>query len=982
MYKLCLLLALVVALSLGTVRGATDPDLIGWWWFDEGSGSAAADSSLYGNHGALMGDTAWVPGVVRTALQFDGVDDYVEVPHAETLTVDNEVTVAVWINARRHNGPGGEGWQGIVSKSNSPRSYSLYTQSSGNLHFSTAGYGSTSSTIVPLNEWVHVCAMVRAGAHVYFINGEPAGQDGSGIVLPGAADTANVVIGRTSEGTSRSFLGMIDDLRLYRRALTQEEVRTAMAGRDLLTTIARDPIPGDGEQDVRRDVVLAWKAGEYAVAHDVYFGTVADDVNDASRANPMGILVSQGQTPASYAPDDLLAIGQTYYWRVDEVNAAPDNTIFKGNLWSFTVEPFAYPVTSIIATTNGGGDPDAGPQKTVDGSGLSASDEHSTAASDMWLTPAPAGEPLWIQYEFDKVYKLNEMLVWNYNVQFEMLLGLGIKEVGIEYSADGEVWMALGDFELAQATARATYMANTTIDFGGVAARYVRLTAHSSWGGTGQFGLSEVRFLYIPAQAREPQPADGAADVSVDSVLTWRAGRDAVSHEVYFGTDAEALALADTVSATSYAPGALHLGTTYYWRIDAIQETESWEGAVWSFRTQQYLVVEDFESYTDDVDSGQAIFDTWLDGWVNGTGSTVGHLQSPFAERTIVRSGRQSMPLFYDNTTAAVSEADFGLSRDWTTNGVRSLSLHFCGAAGNTGRLYVKINDAKVAYDGDAADIARPTWQPWNIDLSAIGGVNNVRSLTIGIEGAGATGIVYIDDIRLYPHSPEFIVPVEPDTANLVGHWKLDDGSGTTAVDSSGKGHNGTLTGGSTWVTGVVGGALQFAASRYVDCGAAAAEVTGDFTLATWVKLDAGTAGHYHGIGGKLLQSGGNYFGFGLVRHTGNAFRLWVGDGTDDLAKSAVSSDTPYIDSEWHHVVGVRAGRTNRLYIDGVQQTATSVTGFVPSTDFFHLGRQYSHLDDRYLRGAMDDVRVYDRALSAEEIAGLAGLTVQRHKPF
>ena len=104
------------------------------------------------------------------------------------------------------------------------------------------------------------------------------------------------------------------------------------------------------------------------------------------------------------------------------------------------------------------------------------------------------------------------------------------------------------------------------------------------------------------------------------------------------------------------------------------------------------------------------------------------------------------------------------------------------------------------------------------------------------------------------------------------------------------------------------------------------------------------------------------------MRHTGNAFRLWVGDGTDDLAKSAVSSDTPYTDSEWHHAVGVREGRTNRLYIDGAPQTATSVTGLVPSTDFFHLGRQYGHLDDRYLRGAIDDVRVYDRALSAEEL--------------
>jgi hypothetical protein len=177
-----------------------------------------------------------------------------------------------------------------------------------------------------------------------------------------------------------------------------------------------------------------------------------------------------------------------------------------------------------------------------------------------------------------------------------------------------------------------------------------------------------------------------------------------------------------------------------------------WEGHLWSFTTQTFFVVEDFESY-DDEDN--LIYESWIDGWGNETGSTVGYLEAPFTERAIVNGGSQSMPLFYDNSGVATSEAEFALGQNWTTNGIQGLSLSFYGAPDNTGQLYVKINDTKVAYEGDAADIAGAAWQVWNIDLSTVGGnLSNVASLTIGIEGAGATGVVYIDDIRLVSPAP------------------------------------------------------------------------------------------------------------------------------------------------------------------------------------------------------------------------------------
>ncbi len=115
--------------------------------------------------------------------------------------------------------------------------------------------------------------------------------------------------------------------------------------------LANDPNPEDAAMDVSRDTVLGWTPGRFAATHDVYFGTSFADVNEASRDNPLDVLAGQDQTEAEFVPASL-EYGRTYYWRIDEVNAAPDNTIFKGETWSFTVEPYAYPLTAITATAS------------------------------------------------------------------------------------------------------------------------------------------------------------------------------------------------------------------------------------------------------------------------------------------------------------------------------------------------------------------------------------------------------------------------------------------------------------------------------------------------------------------------------------------------------------------------------------------------------------------------------------------------------
>ncbi|MCL5280023.1 MAG: discoidin domain-containing protein, partial [Planctomycetes bacterium] len=333
---------------------------------------------------------------------------------------------------------------------------------------------------------------------------------------------------------------------------------------------AKDPSP-DSVTDVPRDGTLSWTAGQYAKTHNVYLGTSLADANTADLSQA----VSQGQTGTTFQPASPLEYGQTYYWRVDEINAPPSNAVFKGDIWSFTVETYAYPVTGITATASSSEKSTTGPANTVNGSGLT-NDQHSTAGTAMWLSNPTGPTPAWIQYQFDKTYKLQELWVWNHNTDFEPVLGYGIKDVTIEYSTDGTTWTLLKDTQFAQATALAGYTHNTTVDMGGVLAQYVRLTAKSNWSMVGlkQYGLSEVRFFYVPVQASGPQPASAAKGVSVDSSLDWRSGRDMTSEQVYFGTDkaavADGSATAKTVSSHGFAPGALDFGTTYYWKVDEI----------------------------------------------------------------------------------------------------------------------------------------------------------------------------------------------------------------------------------------------------------------------------------------------------------------------------------------------------------------------------------------------------------------------------
>jgi len=746
-------------LVLGALVTHVDAELVAYWKLDAGSGDTAYDSSSAGNDGTLEGGPQWVAGYYGAALALDGTDDNVDCGNDPSLNITDEITLAAWINMAQR--PAVDAWYTVPWKENA---YSMYLYGAGDslttlgadfwLSTGRADIWSGPTIDIPANVWTHIAVTFNGTDFEFYVNGEHDFTQNQ----PATIEIGDINFLFTQAGSG--FAGLIDEVQVYNHALSAEEIQTAMQG--LAFAEASVDSPADGAVDVIRDVRLAWTPGAFASTHDVYLGTAFADVNAADIGNPMGTLVSQGQTDESYDAG-ILDFGQTYYWRIDEVNGAPDNTIFKGDVWSFTVEPFAIPVEAITATASSSQADNMGPENTIGGIGLNELDQHSTEATEMWISGMGDATPS-IQYEFDKAYKLHEMWVWNSNQLIEAFLGIGAKDVVIEYSLDGAEWTILEDAtQFAQAPGAADYVANTIVDFGGVLAQYVKITVDTGYGMLPQYGLSEVRFLYVPTFAREPQPTHGGVAAGADVELNWRAGREAASHEVYFGTDPHNLALVATVSDNSHAAVGLLYNTAYYWQIVEVNEAEtpaSHIGDIWSFSTAPFAIVDNFEQYNNEC---KRIFFVWSDGLGhngsedcgiapyngNGTGAIIGHAMPPFAERTIVHGGSQSMPLEYDGASEAKLILD---GQDWTAQGLKTLSLYFRGKADNTGQLFVQINGSKIPYDGDPANISLDAWTPWNIDLSTVSGdLSNVTSFTVGMENG--SGMLYVDDIQLNPAS-------------------------------------------------------------------------------------------------------------------------------------------------------------------------------------------------------------------------------------
>jgi hypothetical protein len=466
--------------------------------------------------------------------------------------------------------------------------------------------------------------------------------------------------------------------------------------------IANNPEPSDGKTHEDTWVSLVWTSGAYAVSHDVYFGDSLEDVEAGAES------VFQGNQPSAnfvvgfpgFLYPDGLTIGKTYYWRIDEVNDMHPEGPWKGNIWSFSIPP-------------------------------------ETA-----FLPDP--------YDGAESVDMDDKLSWT--------KGFGAILHYVYFGENfNEVNNAAGGFP----------QGTTTYNPGPLKMARTYYWRVDEFDAMGTY-KGDVWSFTTEGAVGSPNPANGAVDAMQTPVLTWTPGVFGASHKVYFGIDASSLELKSSGNrgSESFEPGQLEWDTTYYWRVDEANNANAdspWTGPLWSFTTANFLIIDDMESYND-INEGEPgsnrIYLAWVDGFENPAvnGSVVGNLNPPIAEQTIVHSGNQSMPMSYDNAVGK-SEATLTLAsnRDWTVNGVNRLTIWFRGNSSNAAeQLYVTLNgNARVDHDNpDAALTTR--WTEWNIPLQAFAdqGVNlsNVNSITLGLSSVtGGTGMMYFDDIRLYP---------------------------------------------------------------------------------------------------------------------------------------------------------------------------------------------------------------------------------------
>lgn len=769
--KISFLVALVVCIGIPI---SVQAELVGRWKLDDAvEDGVIKDSSGKDNHGQIEGSPTSISGIMGKAMELHGQGaanfggDRIICPHSATLDITEAMTLALWIRPDAID-PESKGTNGgeiaPLAKAHKDRSpaWSWQVRYGWRAPEPYMGFQFNASpggwVFVNRNlerfEWVHIACTLDGETAICYLDGEETDSTDIGEIV---SSETPVVIG--SDGWGSDWIGGLDDVRIYDHALTPSEVEGLLIDERL----SSNPNPAHEAENVLRDVTLTWSPGVLAATHNLYLGENLDAVNDASTMDTSGVLLSESLDANSYSPGRL-SFDTTYYWRVDEVNAPPNPGIHKGSIWSFTTEPEAYAVTPIAADASSVFIPSMAPEKTIDGSGLDDANLHDTGQSNMWLSAGSDTDP-WIQYEFSQPQKLDEMWIWNSNQSIEGFVGFGTKEVTIETSEDGSVWTPLeGVPEFARAPGSVGYSHNTVVDFGGVRARYVKLSIHDTWGTvSNQAGLSEVRFFAIPVYAAQPQPKVGAKDQRVLLDLTWRPGRDNAKSELFLGTDPEALSLVGQ-SQDSRLNVSLDLDQTYFWRIDEVNESETtkrWVGETWQFSTALYIVIDDMELYKDA--EFKEIWATWADGYNDSTnGAVVGNGSTGAPEAEIVYDSHQSMPYRYGQDGIAISETtrEFMPPMDWSLHGVQSLSLMFYGDPANTpGQLYVRINGKRVAdYPGPTADMTQAQWQRWQIDLVALG-ITNVDSLTLGVQGG--EGTIFVDAIRLYP-TMDLTPPVIP----------------------------------------------------------------------------------------------------------------------------------------------------------------------------------------------------------------------------
>ena len=709
------LICLVSFVLVLSIAGNTSAELVAHWRLDEGSGTTPTDTSGNGRHGEFVGSPDWAVGVSGGALRVSQ-GNYMVVPGYTGVLGTNARTCSAWIKTLTTNGVI-FGW-GLLGPGNKWILRVNHLGVDGELRCEVHNGYHYGTTKINDDEWHHVAVVLE--------------DDGS----PDIEETKLYVDGE---------LETTGDL-------ADEPINTI---EDMDVTIGQNPHASDRWFDGLLDDVRIY---DHALTESELLsameGSGAEYPFALGPAPVDSAMLQATWASLSWIPGDLAVSHDVYLGdNFDDVNAGAGGT-FVGN----------QATTSLIVGFPGFPFPDGLVPGTtyywrIDE--VNDTDPNSPWKGDVWSFTVPP-KTAYAPDPADGAESVDLDVELNWTAGFEAKLHTVYLGDNFDDVSNAEAGLPQGSTTYKPASLKPEKIYYWRVD---------EFDALATYNG-------DVWAFSTPGAAESLDPANGAVDVAHTQILSWTPADNATSHEVYLGTDGDAVKNATTTSpeykdnrslgSESYDPGKLAWHSNYYWRVDAIYDSGPVKGLVWSFSTADFILVDDFESY-DDIDPlpGEPginrIFDKWIDGYLNPTtnGALVGNDMPPYAETTIVHGGGQSMPYLYDNNLKT-SEATLTLvyPRDWTEEGVTKLSLWFRGSSDNAAeRMFVALNGIAVVYHDDPAVTQKTGWTRWVIDLQAFAdqGVNlaNVSTITIGFgtknsPAAGGSGQMYFDDIRLH----------------------------------------------------------------------------------------------------------------------------------------------------------------------------------------------------------------------------------------
>ena len=540
--------------------------------------------------------------------------------------------------------------------------------------------------------------------------------------------------------------------------------------------------------------------------------------------------------------------------------------------------------------------------------------------------------------------------------------------------------------------------------------RAVRILGIDLRGGSPGFDLA-----YVQARIRtdcrnnacSPSPPDGTTNVPLDVILSWTPGYSAHKHVVFFGTspvdvgpNATPVEIPEQPQDDNYYnPGGLELGKTYYWRIDEVNDSQTWTGDIWKFTVTDYIIVDDFESYNE-VNNN----------WIKIPKTTEISVVEPPEP---LRNSQQSLIFRYDFDGSSYSEAayHFDPAQNWASIGAKSLELFFHGLEYNDSycQMYLVLDDGDqktiIPYQGDANDITKEFWQPWRIDLQNIDNINlgKIESIAIGfdnIENRQATmnlGYVYFDDIRLYcSRCLEEIGPKADlnndckvdykDLEEIADQWLVTGGTVTApgnpvawykfdgnADDGAGSA-DGRIYGNPIFVQGIDGQALQFDGFEDTvfvsDATGIFSKISNGITIAFWAN---GTNSTHHTDTLFCTDFSYNEYDPAIAINLGcwkEPGRYNWDCGYPRAYDNRLSGEHRYIaewKGRWNHWAFMKNAITGemQIYLNGIlfdsRKGANSPVSGITS---FQIGSGWYGGYD----GLIDDFRIYDYVLSKPEI--------------